>query len=67
MMKREELVEAVSDRTGIMPEVTGIVIDTSVDVVGAQMRERARPAAMAAGALLLGGVILRRLRRRGET
>lgn len=66
MIKREELVEAVSDRTGIMPEVTEIVIETSCEVVGAQMREKAGPAAVAAGALLLGGVILRRLRRRGQ-
>ena len=66
-MKKHEIVSEVSDRTGIMPEVTEIVIDTSCEVVGAQMRECAKPAAVAAGALLLGGIILRRLRRRGET
>lgn len=65
-MKKEEIIHAVSGRTGIMPEVTEIVIDTSVEVVSEQVLDCAKPVAAAAGALVLAGVILRRLRRRNE-
>lgn len=66
-MKKEQLVEQVSDRTGVMPEVTEIVIETAGQVIGDDVRERSAPVAKAAGgvaALLLGGVIVRHLRRR---
>lgn len=67
-MKKDQLVEEVSGRTGVMPEVTEIVIETAGQVIGDDMRERTVPVAKAAGgvaALLLGGAILRHLRRRG--
>lgn len=66
-MNREELINEVSDRTGIMPEVTEIVLETAGEVIGEEARGRACPAAVAGGAaaLLLTGVIVRKLRRRG--
>lgn len=66
-MKKEYLVNEVSNRTGVMPEVTEIVIETAGQVIGDDVRERKAPVAAAAGgvaALLLGGAILRKLRRR---
>lgn len=66
-MKKDQLVEEVSGRTGVMPEVTEIVIETAGQVIGDDVRGRTAPVAKAAGgvaALLLGGAILRHLRRR---
>ncbi len=67
-MNKELLINEVSSRTGIMPEVTEIVLDTAGEAIGEQARERACPALVTAGgaaALLLTGVIVRKLRRRG--
>ena len=67
-MKKEQLVSEVSNRTGIMPEVTEIVIDTAGEVIGDDVREHKLPIAAAVGgvaALLLAGTIIRKLRRRG--
>lgn len=67
-MNKEQLVSEVSNRTGIMPEVTEIVIDTAGTVIGDDVREHKMPIAAAAGgaaaALLLAGTIVRKLRRR---
>ena len=66
-MNKEQLVSEVSNRTGIMPEVTEIVIDTAGTVIGDDVREHKLPIAAAAGgaaALLLAGTIVRKLRRR---
>ena len=65
-MKKEQLVSEVSNRTGIMPEVTEIVIDTTGEVIGDDIREHKLPIAAAVGgaaALLLAGSIIRKLRR----
>lgn len=67
-MNKEQLVSEVSNRTGIMPEVTEIVIDTAGQVIGDDVREHKLPLIAAAGgaaALLLAGSIIRKLRRRG--
>ncbi len=66
-MNKEQLVSEVSNRTGIMPEVTEIVIDTAGTVIGDDVREHKMPIAAAAGgaaALLLAGTIVKKLRRR---
>ena len=66
-MNKEQLVSEVSNRTGVMPEVTEIVIDTAGTVIGDDVREHKMPIAAAAGgaaALLLAGTIVRKLRRR---
>ena len=60
-MNKEQLVSEVSNRTGIMPEVTEIVIDTAGTVIGDDVREHKMPIA---AALLLAGTIVRKLRRR---
>lgn len=65
-MKTEELVQEVSLRTGVMPEVTEIVLSTAAGVIGERLRALARPAMLAgaAGALALVSALAAHRRRR---
>jgi hypothetical protein len=65
---KEYLVNEVSNRTGIMPEITEIVFDTAGEAIYDKAIEYVVPVATAAAAavtLLTAGLVLRGILRRG--